>query len=60
MGSGLKPSPFYLLRKIAQIAVSELHAREVEVLPNARGSSAMTLVPTSRPKEPQDRRTEKR
>jgi len=56
----LKPSPFYLLRKIAQIAVSELHAREVEVLPNARGSSAMTLVPTSRPKEPQDRRTEKR
>ncbi len=46
MGRGLKPSPFYLLRKIAQIAVSELHAREVEVLPKARGSSTMMLVPT--------------
>ena len=46
MGSGLKPSPFYLLRKIAQIAVSELHAREVEVLPKARGSSTMMVVPT--------------
>jgi len=33
MGSGLKPSPFYLLRKIAQIAVSEPCAATVAVEP---------------------------
>ena len=46
IGSGLTPSPFYLLRRIAQLAVSELHARELEVLPKAHGSSPMMLVPT--------------
>lgn len=46
MGSGLKPSPFYLLRKIAQIAVCELQVRELGALPKARGSSTMMLVPT--------------